>query len=540
MSVTWQFSADALSENKCRLLAFNGEDAVLKGYHFDILLMVSDLKADAALEKLADLLKKGNAKLKGIRNKQEEFAWHGMISSASYLFHENNHAVLRLSLRPQAYRLNLSLHSHIFMNMSLPQIINRVLREENLIPDSDFEINLNDKYINRPYTCQYNESTFQFISRHLERMGAYSFIRQTPNGDVLVLADSTYLPEKLPIRDELDWSNKRADEVVFSFIHVKSVTPSKVTLRDYSTEQPGVTKKTSQQSETLYTDSEWNIYASHNIYAEVDSASKNFIIEEANQSAGKLIDHTLRALTAKANQAFGESSISWLQAGYTITINNENYQLISIKHSCNLAGDEIEERIIRRARQAGFIPDIVQGYQNRFYCHQTSLGAYAPEWETPRPNIHGLIHAKVDAAGNGDYAELDQHGRYKVIFFFPEKVIYSDSDAPSDGNRSIPLRMAQNHAGKSSGIHFPLLKDAEVLVAFTDGDPDRPIILSAMPNPDHPSVIADNNQESNIISTPGGNSITMVDTVGKREINMQSPDKKASIRIIEGNPYNIS
>ncbi|MBQ4132729.1 MAG: hypothetical protein IJD04_03215, partial [Desulfovibrionaceae bacterium] len=190
---------------------------------------------------------------------------------------------------------------------------------------------------------------------------------------------------------------------------------------------------------------------------------------------------------------------------------------------CNLAGDELEERIVRRARQAGFTPGTAQGYRNAFVCHPLALCPYAPECLTPRPSMTGLIHARVDASGDGTYAELDGHGRYKVMFFFPEKVIHTDADDPAEGNRSIPLRMAQAHAGHSSGIHFPLLKGSEVLVAFTDGDPDRPVILSAMPNPEHPSVVLDENNRSNMIQTPGGHKLNFNDTIGAENITMQTP-----------------
>jgi type VI secretion system secreted protein VgrG len=183
----------------------------------------------------------------------------------------------------------------------------------------------------------------------------------------------------------------------------------------------------------------------------------------------------------------------------------------------------MEERLVRRARQAGFIPETAQGYRNTFTGHPLGSGAYAPEWAIPRPNMPGLIHARVDASGDGEYAELDDHGRYKVMFFFPEKVIHTDAADPAEGNRSIPLRMAQSHAGESSGIHFPLLKGVEVLVAFTDGDPDRPVIISALPNPEHPSVVADKNQESNMIQTPGGHRISLTDTEGQKNFTMATP-----------------
>jgi uncharacterized protein involved in type VI secretion and phage assembly len=129
----------------------------------------------------------------------------------------------------------------------------------------------------------------------------------------------------------------------------------------------------------------------------------------------------------------------------------------------------------------------------------------------------------VDAAGEGKYAELDNQGRYRVKFFFPESVVLADSNDVTEGNFSVPLRMAQAHAGESSGIHFPLLKGSEVLVAFTDADPDRPVILSALPNPSHPSVVSDENLDVNMMRTPGGHKFSMTDTDGKKQMSMETP-----------------
>ena len=43
--------------------------------------------------------------------------------------------------------------------------------------------------------------------------------------------------------------------------------------------------------------------------------------------------------------------------------------------------------------------------------------------------------------------------------------------------------MMQSLAGPDYGIHFPLRGGIEVFVLFIDGDPDRPIIAAAVPNP---------------------------------------------------------
>lgn len=523
MSVTWDFSSPPLGPNACRVLAFNGEESLSGGYAFDILLWAPGVPARDAPRLQEALLRAPLITLTGKRASGETFPRHGMAAEIACLFSQGGGSVFRVALRPRSFRLELCSHSRIFLHMALPDILAKVLKEEKFTAGSDFQNSLLAGYKARPYTCQYNESSAAFLSRHLERVGAYAAIRQTDEGDRLVLADGAAPMERLPVRDNLMWSEDHADETVFSLARIRAAAPAKVTLRDYSTEQPGMTAQSAGEPDLLPGGGEINHYAGCNLYGEVDAATKDLPVEEAKAAAANLAAIRVRALVAKSHRAEGESSVPWLQAGYAMTLGEEDFQILSVRHACNLAEDDLEDRIVRRARQAGFVAGTAQGYRNSFACHPLALGPYAPECRTPRPNVPGLVHAQVDAAGDGQYAELDRHGRYKIMFFFPEKVIHTDADDPSEGNRSIPLRMAQAHAGQSSGIHFPLLKGSEVLVAFTDGDPDRPIILSAMPNPEHPSVVADENQQSNMIQTPGGHKIHLTDTEGQKRLSLETP-----------------
>jgi type VI secretion system secreted protein VgrG len=166
------------------------------------------------------------------------------------------------------------------------------------------------------------------------------------------------------------------------------------------------------------------------------------------------------------------------------------------------------------------------------------------------------MHAVITApAGVGNYASVDAQGRYKVKFPFAEAVYDAGNNAMTeDDGLSVPIRMMQVNAGATSGVHFPLLKDAEVLVGFTEGDPDRPFILGAAPNPNNPSVVKDTNNKENIIQTKPGHSLvindedgrkqltlssaeghclTMLDDATKREVRLTSANTNNFIRIIE-------
>ncbi|MBL8742828.1 MAG: type VI secretion system tip protein VgrG [Myxococcales bacterium] len=98
-----------------------------------------------------------------------------------------------------------------------------------------------------------------------------------------------------------------------------------------------------------------------------------------------------------------------------------------------------------------------------------------PQRRTPKPRIHGFVTGVIvgpSASSNSELQHIDSVGRYLVHLHFAQ------------GETTVlpRIRMAQSHAGPNYGIHFPLRPGTEVLVAFVDGDPDRPLIVGAVPN----------------------------------------------------------
>jgi type VI secretion system secreted protein VgrG len=91
--------------------------------------------------------------------------------------------------------------------------------------------------------------------------------------------------------------------------------------------------------------------------------------------------------------------------------------------------------------------------------------------------------------------------------------------------------MAQPYAGTDHGMHFPLHKGTEVLLTFVDGDPDRPIVNAAVPNPETPNQVTSGDQTMSKITTSGGNKIHMEDEEGKQRILLHTPTAGTFLRM---------
>ncbi|MGE3673857.1 MAG: phage baseplate assembly protein V, partial [Polyangiaceae bacterium] len=81
-----------------------------------------------------------------------------------------------------------------------------------------------------------------------------------------------------------------------------------------------------------------------------------------------------------------------------------------------------------------------------------------------------------------------------------------EDDQPDGQRPRRPMRMLQSHAGANYGMHFPHKPGTEVAIGFMNGDPDRPFIAGALPNPITPSPVRGErgNLRRNVIQSMNG------------------------------------
>jgi type VI secretion system secreted protein VgrG len=159
-------------------------------------------------------------------------------------------------------------------------------------------------------------------------------------------------------------------------------------------------------------------------------------------------------------------------------------------------------------------------YTNTFEAFPSDV-PFRPARLTPAPRIHGCQTAMV-VGKSGEEITTDQYGRIKVKFHW-------DQRSPADDTSSCWVRVAQVWAGKQWGALFLPRIGQEVVVAFLDGDPDRPLVTGSVYNATTtvPYALPANQTRSTIKSDSskgggGANEIRFEDKKGSEELFVQA------------------
>jgi type VI secretion system secreted protein VgrG len=141
-----------------------------------------------------------------------------------------------------------------------------------------------------------------------------------------------------------------------------------------------------------------------------------------------------------------------------------------------------------------------------------------------RPSIDGILPARITSPGSYKYAYLTEQGWYVIKLPF-------DLDEWSPGGTSRPVRFAKPYSGDNYGHHFPLIDGAEVAIVFTDGHPDRPVIIGAMHDSLHPDLVNNLNHTRNIVRTAAQNELRMEDKEGVEHIHLTTPFQTSELNL---------
>jgi len=501
------FTSQALDEDAFDVVRFRGTEGISRLYEIDITLVSEDPEID-----FRSVLQHP-AKFTILRYDDEDpRIVHGMVAQFEQLHEDVDRIFYRALLTPRLKQADLYRENQLFLDKSVPDMIEEILEQTRLTTD-DYELRLTRSYPAWEYICQYGETDFNFISRWMEREGICYYFQQTEEFEKLIITDNSSSHGDIPGTSTIEYHppssmTAREPEVISELFCRQKMLPRKVILRDYNYRRPNLELRAEADVDP---EGRGEMYS----YAEHFKTP-----EEGNELAGIRAEEIL----CRERVFSGEGTVPTLCPGYIFQVSghyrdsyNQRFLITELVHMGSQA------HVLFGAEARGEDGELERAYVNQFIGIPAELQV-RPERTTPRPRFYGTMNARVDAAGDGQYAEIDEEGRYKVRLAF-------DQSDRSGGKASRWVRMAQPYAGAGYGMHFPLHRNTEVLLTFVGGDPDRPIIAGSVPNPETASPVAADNQTQCMIKTGGGNVIHTEDKSGSQLMKFHSPTDNTFVRI---------
>ena len=382
---------------------------------------------------------------------------------------------------PKLWFLSLDSDCKIFQNLSVPDIVGKVLEGAGI---TDYQFHTYGTYPVREYCVQYRESSLDFISRLLEEEGIFYFFAHQQTKHTIIFADKNTVGGAVPGQETVEYSYDRegwvgeGEEGVATLERIEAAYTGKVALTDYNFETASVSllNNLGKQNEEAFD------YPGE--YSTKDDGSRYSRIRlEERESQQFVVNGTSRCRSFRAGYFFKLK-------GHYRTDTNGDYFLTSVTH------DAFDSTYRQDKDESHY-------YKNKFSAIPKAI-PYRPPRDAPRPTIKGVQPALVVGKA-GEEIWVDKYGRIKVQFYW-------DRLGKKNEDSSCWVRVSQIWAGKNWGwMTIPRIGQ-EVLVDFLEGDPDRPIVVGRVYNSDQmpPWTLPANQTQSGILtrSSKGGSSDT--------------------------------
>ncbi|HGM5550751.1 TPA: type VI secretion system tip protein VgrG [Pseudomonas putida] len=443
-----------------QVLSFTGHESISQPYTFEIEL-VSE---------------RANLRLESFMHQQAFLAFdleghgiHGVVNRVARGDSGKRLTRYSLTLVPRISYLQHRFNQRIFQQMSVPQIITRILADNGIQRDLH-QFHLGADYPPREY-CVQSESDLHFIQRLCQEEGIHYHFQHSREKHLLVLGDNQTVFPRLerptPYRQD---SGMVAETPAIQQWQVRVETrPTATTRRDHDFRKARFLLEAAQRPDSDAARPTLEDYRYPGLFTD--------------GARGKQLTHrALESHRADYLQARGHSDQPNLMSGHFLSIsehpcedNNRLWLLTEVNHRGKQPA-VLEETLgaVAGAADDGF----VEGYRNDFFATPWEV-IYRPPQSFVKPRIFGSQTAVVTGPVNEEI-HCDAFGRVKVQFYW-------DRDGNHDDHSSCWLRLASNWAGSAHGsVTLPRV-GMEVLVSFLEGDPDHPVVSGCLINSANPA-----------------------------------------------------
>ena len=402
----------------------------------------------------------------------------GMVNNFTLVGRNRRFTFYNATVVPHVWKLTRNFQSRIFQHKSVIDILKEVFE--------DFEVKFQTQgtYEPRNYCVQYQESDFDFASRLMEEEGIYYYFDHASEMEKMIIRDDFKSPEDCPTKSDIPIVNEDLTGEIFESAIKRWQTDyklqnGKVTMWDYHFQLPKKKLEVEKESSVdVGGNKTLEVYRFPAGYArkydDIDkSGGERSDLVKVFQDNKKTVGNRLTALDAQYKNISGMSDCCTLTPGYRFQLKNHpnrefniKYILLSVRHDAEQSPDYIVGDTHPNA------------YINEFTCIPQGAGSpeFRPALKTPKPIVYGSQTAVV-VGPPGEEIFTDKYGRVKVQFHW-------DRQGKYDSDSACWLRVGQAWAGNRWGAMFIPRVGHEVIVHFLEGDPDQPIIVGSVYNPE--------------------------------------------------------
>ncbi|MGE0784918.1 MAG: type VI secretion system Vgr family protein [Sandaracinaceae bacterium] len=415
-----------------------------------------------------------------------ERSCHGIVFEASLSIDDDTHR-LELVARPRVARLALGMDSRIFQDMSVPDVVQKVLEDAG-VPSDAFELSLSGSYEPQPYITQLNESDQDFVQRLLHEEGISYFVQHDIDAEKVVFFDDDGAftsPEAYEGPVQFAPEEQEGDAVA-TLREVRRVASDKVMLRDYDFLKP---------SNDLSSKDEADDATGREVYLHPG----DFLEPSRGDRLAKV---ALERLQVPTRVFEGEGTVAHLEPGrYFELIGHPRAEL-------NM------ELLVIAVAHRGELTTRSEGVLKTRFVAVPRATPYRADVQVPAPIVGGTHVAFVTGA-SGEELHGSENGQVKVRFPWDRSGITDDKSSTwlRVGQIPIPGSMVVPRVG------------FEVLVDYELGDHDRPLVVGhlyngdAMPPYALPGGATVSSIQTNTTGGSGGaNELRFEDKAGQEEM----------------------
>lgn len=420
---------------------------------------------------------------------------HAIVSEALHLGSDGGISDYQLVLKPWVTLLEHVSDNRIFQDESVVEIVTHVL-EGHTVSEGGFRFDLRhqERYPQRSYCVQYNESDYHFISRLLEEEGLWWYVVQETDKHVIVFTDDNdTCPNVTPdiIRFHRQSATESTDSITDWGLH-RQVQPTRAVLGSFDYKSPGTPLRVQLDS--------------------LDNKANLPILEQYNYSGEYAFGHydrgyqlgeiRMECYESQADRFTGAGGARQLSVGHRFLLSqhpnhdkggveNRDFLLLGLTWE---AENNLPAAATRRRMPGSLEAQLsalrqTVGHRIEETSDQDTAGTafFHVQFETQRSSVAfraSASHHKPQLSGpqtaivvgpSNETIHTDYLNRVKVQFHWDREGQFNECS-------SCWLRVSQSSADNGWGAVFVPRVGQEVIVSFLDGDPDRPVITGRVYN----------------------------------------------------------